>query len=196
MRRVNVRLGFAVAAALSTAPAMAQEPPAETTNSLFGVEEVVVTGTAVAERTKFESSVAISTFSSEDIAQQSPASSADLISAVPGFWVESTAGTTQGNVFARGIIQDGGYRYVGLMEDGIPIYPVFELSFFNPDQFVRVDETVDHVEALRVGPRAAVEALDDSPAVERCPRHSDRTRGRYRARSSSFCASPPAMLLE
>ena len=120
-------------------------------NSLFGVEEVIVTGTAVAERTKFDSSVAISTFNAEDIAQQAPSSSADLISAVPGFWVESTAGTTQGNVFARGIIQDGGYRYVGLMEDGIPIYPVFELSFYNPDQFVRVDDTIDRVEALRGG---------------------------------------------
>ncbi|HEY5760319.1 MAG TPA: TonB-dependent receptor [Steroidobacter sp.] len=125
-----------------------EQAPAD---SLFGVEEVIVTGTAVPERTKFDSSVAISTFNAEDIAQQAPASSADLISAVPGFWVESTAGTTQGNVFARGIIQDGGYRYVGLMEDGIPIYPVFELSFYNPDQFVRVDDTIERVEALRGG---------------------------------------------
>lgn len=145
-----------LAQATEPAPPAAQRPDrgaqtesAET--SLFGVEEVIVTGTAVAERTKFESSVAISTFNSEDIAQQAPASSADLISAVPGFWVESTAGTTQGNVFARGIIQDGGYRYVGLMEDGIPLYPVFELSFYNPDQFVRVDETIERVEALRGG---------------------------------------------
>jgi outer membrane receptor protein involved in Fe transport len=115
------------------------------------MEEIVVTGTASQGRTKFDSSVGISTFSSEEIAKQAPASTADLISAVPGFWVESTSGTTQGNVFARGIIQDGGYRYVGLMEDGIPIYPVFELSFYNPDQFVRVDETVERVEALRGG---------------------------------------------
>jgi iron complex outermembrane receptor protein len=152
MRTHSGRLALAVTAALTTASATAQQtsPPA-TDDSLFGVETVVVTGTAVAERTKFESSVAISTFSAADIAQQAPASSADLISAVPGFWVESTAGTTQGNVFARGIIQDGGYRYVGLMEDGIPIYPVFELSFFNPDQFVRVDDTVERVEALRGG---------------------------------------------
>lgn len=119
--------------------------------ALFGVEEVIVTGTAAAERTKFDSSVTISTFTARDIAQQGPASSADLIAAVPGFWVESTAGTTQGNVFARGIIQDGGYRFVSLMEDGIPIYPVSELSFYNPDQFVRVDATVDRVEALRGG---------------------------------------------
>jgi outer membrane receptor protein involved in Fe transport len=148
----RTRRAVAVAVSLGvpvSAFAQAQTTPPE--DSLFGVETVVVTGTAVAERTKFDSSVAISTFSSEDIEQQAPASSADLISAVPGFWVESTAGTTQGNVFARGIIQDGGYRYVGLMEDGIPIYPVFELSFYNPDQFVRVDETIDRVEALRGG---------------------------------------------
>ncbi|HEY7642227.1 MAG TPA: TonB-dependent receptor [Steroidobacteraceae bacterium] len=119
--------------------------------ALFGAEEIIVTGTAVPRRTKFDSSVAVSTFSARDIAQQAPASSADLIAAVPGFWVESTAGTTQGNVFARGIIQDGGYRFVGLMEDGIPIYPVSELSFYNPDQFVRVDATLDRVEALRGG---------------------------------------------
>jgi iron complex outermembrane receptor protein len=131
--------------------AQAQSQSAQPGDPLFGVETVIVTGTAVAERTKFDSSTAISTFSAEDIAQQAPASSADLIAAVPGFWVESTAGTTQGNVFARGIIQDGGYRYVGLMEDGIPIYPIFELSFYNPDQFVRVDETVERVEALRGG---------------------------------------------
>lgn len=123
----------------------------QSAQSLFGVEEIIVTGTAVAGRTKFDSSVAISTFSARDIAQQAPASSADLISAVPGFWVESTAGTTQGNVFARGIVQDGGYRFVGLMEDGIPIYPVSELSFYNPDQFVRVDQTLDRVEAVRGG---------------------------------------------
>ncbi|HEX7011804.1 MAG TPA: TonB-dependent receptor [Steroidobacteraceae bacterium] len=122
-------------------------PPA----ALFGMEEVIVTGTAVATRTKFESSVAISTFDIEDIAQQAPKSSAELIAAVPGFWVESTSGTTQGNVFARGIIQDGGYRYVGLTEDGIPLYPVFELSFYNPDQFVRIDKTIERVEAVRGG---------------------------------------------
>lgn len=119
--------------------------------SLFGVEEVIVTGTAVPGRTKFDSSAAISTFNALDIAQQSPESSADLIAAVPGFWVESTSGSTQANVFARGIIQDGGYRYVALMEDGLPLYPVSELAFYNPDQFVRIDSTIERVEALRGG---------------------------------------------
>lgn len=130
----------------------AQQPQAKVEGpDPLDMQEIVVIGTASEQRTKFDSSVAITTFSAEDIERQAPASTADLISAVPGFWVESTSGTTQGNVFARGIIQDGGYRYVGLMEDGIPIYPVFELSFYNPDQFVRLDETVQRVEALRGG---------------------------------------------
>lgn len=133
------------------ATAAEEAPQEQGSDELFAMGEVIVTGTASRERTKYDSSVAISTFDSDDIAQQAPSSTADLISAVPGFWVESTAGTTQGNVFARGIIQDGGYRYVGLMEDGIPVYPVFELSFYNPDQFVRVDDMVSRVEAVRGG---------------------------------------------
>lgn len=117
----------------------------------FGMDEIVVTGTASRARTKFESSVAISTFTRGDIARRAPSSTADLIAAVPGFWVESTAGTTQGNVFARGIVQDGGYRYVGLVEDGLPVYPVFELSFYNPDQFIRPSESTARVEVVRGG---------------------------------------------
>ena len=117
----------------------------------FGMDEIVVTGTGSRVRTKFESSVAVSTFTRGDIARRAPSSTADLISAVPGFWVESTSGTTQGNVFARGIVQDGGYRYVGLVEDGLPVYPVFELSFYNPDQFIRPGESTARVEVVRGG---------------------------------------------
>lgn len=128
-------------------PASPSDPP----SAEFGMEEVIVTGTASRARTKFESSVGISTFDRADLARRAPSSTAELISAVPGFWVESTAGTTHGNVFARGIVQDGGYRYVGLIEDGLPAYPVFELSFYNPDQFIRVSESVARVEAVRGG---------------------------------------------
>lgn len=143
------------------APAVARDEPREPERRTsasdveparsFGMEEIVVTGTASRARTKYESSVGISTFDRGGIARQSPTSTADLISSVPGFWVESTAGRTQGNVFARGIVQDGGYRYVGLIEDGMPVYPVFELSFYNPDQFIRVSESVARVEVVRGG---------------------------------------------
>lgn len=142
--------------AAAATPADTPKPPAPDTSlgapaEQFGMDEIVVTGTASRARTKFESSVAISTFDRADLARRVPSSTADLISAVPGFWVESTAGTTQGNVFARGIVQDGGYRYVGLIEDGLPVYPVFELSFYNPDQFIRPSESTARVEVVRGG---------------------------------------------
>lgn len=115
------------------------------------MDSIIVTGTAAPRRSALRSSSAVSVFSSSDIADQSPTSTAEMLSAVPGFWVEDTAGDTQNNVFARGIVQDGGYRYVALMEDGIPLFPVSELSFYNPDQLVRIDSSVERVEVLRGG---------------------------------------------
>src|SRR5690606_36262920 len=93
--------------ALPLSSALAQPPESAQEPTPLDMEEVVVTGTASPERTKYESSVAITTFSEADIDREAPLSTADLLSSVPGFWVESTSGTTQGNVFARGIIQDG-----------------------------------------------------------------------------------------
>lgn len=115
------------------------------------MDSIIVTGTAAPRRSALRSSSAVSVFSSSDIEDQSPTSTAEMLSAVPGFWVEDTAGDTQNNVFARGIVQDGGYRYVALMEDGIPLFPVSELSFYNPDQLVRIDSSVERVEVLRGG---------------------------------------------
>ncbi len=146
------RAGEEVAAAQIDDPlSFAVRPSVDEPVESFGMDEIVVTGTASRTRTKFESSVAISTFDRADIARRAPAGTADLVAAVPGFWVESTAGTTQGNVFARGIVQDGGYRYVGLVEDGLPVYPVFELSFYNPDQFIRPGGSTARVEVVRGG---------------------------------------------
>ena len=120
-------------------------------DSPLQMDAIIVTGTAAPRRSLLRSSSAVTVFSSADIADQSPTSTAELLSSVPGFWVEDTAGDTQNNVFARGIIQDGGYRYVALMEDGIPLYPVSELSFYNPDQLVRIDNSIERVEVLRGG---------------------------------------------
>lgn len=87
-----IRLAQAEAPGVQRASATPEASQPE--QELFSMQEVVVTGTASRDRTKYDSSVAISTFDSKDIAQQAPKSTADLVSSVPGFWVESTAGTT------------------------------------------------------------------------------------------------------
>jgi outer membrane receptor protein involved in Fe transport len=100
---------------------------------------------------KLESSVAISTISAQDIQTESPQSTADLLKAVPGFYVESSGGEGENNLFARGLPADGSYRYVSLQEDGTQIYQASELDFASADNFVRVDATLARIEAVRGG---------------------------------------------
>lgn len=116
---------------------------------LLNSEEIVVTA-QVPDR-KVRSSSAISTLSSEEIAARMPRSTADLMRIVPGFYVESSGGEVGGNLFVRGLPADGSYRYVALMEDGMPVFDSTELFFVNNDIFVRVDENLDRVEAVRGG---------------------------------------------
>lgn len=113
-------------------------------------DSLVVTGTRN-PLTKRESSVAITTLDETQIDERAPRSTADLLKVVPGFYVESSGGEVGGNLFARGMPADGSYRYVALMEDGMPVYDATELSFVNADIFVRVDEMVSEVEAVRGG---------------------------------------------
>ncbi|HLE82770.1 MAG TPA: TonB-dependent receptor, partial [Thermoanaerobaculia bacterium] len=113
-------------------------------------ETLVVTGTR-SPTTKRESSVAITTMTDEQIEERQPRSTADLLTAVPGFYVESSGGEVGGNLWARGLPADGSYRYVALMEDGMPVFDSTELSFVNADIFVRVDENLAEVEAVRGG---------------------------------------------
>jgi iron complex outermembrane recepter protein len=113
-------------------------------------DTLVVTGTRT-PTTKRESSVAITTMSERQIEETAPRSTADLLSTIPGFYVESSGGEVGGNLFARGLPADGSYRYVALMEDGMPVFDATELFFVNADIFVRVDENIAEVEAVRGG---------------------------------------------
>lgn len=113
-------------------------------------DTLVVTGTRNPQ-TKRESSVAITTISEQQIQEREARSTADLLRVVPGFYVESSGGEVGGNLFARGLPADGSYRYVALMEDGMPVFDATELSFVNADIFVRVDENVQEMEAVRGG---------------------------------------------
>ena len=128
---------------------------------LLQMEEAVVTG-SFQERSKMESSVAITTLSSAEIELQNPRSTADLLKAIPGFYVESSGGEGGNNLFARGLPADGSFRYVNIQQNGIPIFESPELAFLNIDQLYRVDQTIRNTEAVRGG-TAAIFA-SNSPA--------------------------------
>jgi len=119
-------------------------------DDLMELNTVVVTGSTNPVR-KLESSVALTSFGSKAIEQLAPVSTADLLKHVPGFLVEASGGEVGNNLFARGIPAAGGYQFVTIEEDGMPVFEDGELQFGNADNWLRVDETTARLEAVRGG---------------------------------------------
>lgn len=119
-------------------------------DDLLALDQVVVTGVQN-KQTKLQSSVAITTLSPQKISEIAPRSAADLLKAIPGFYVESSGGKGNANVFARGLPSSGGLRYVQFQEDGMPVFEYGDLMFGNTDIMVRIDQTMARLEAVRGG---------------------------------------------
>lgn len=124
---------------------------AQLSEDVLQLQQVVVTGGSANPLRKIESSVAVSTLNSKQIEARAPVSSADLLKAIPGLSVESSGGDGPGNVFVRGFPQQGGYIYLGIMEDGLPVLPTGFNSIPSADQFYKVDNTIKNMEAVRGG---------------------------------------------
>ncbi|MBV8123356.1 MAG: TonB-dependent receptor plug domain-containing protein, partial [Paucibacter sp.] len=117
----------------------------------LNLDSVVVTGTSIAT-SKMKSSVAVSSVDADQIALNQPQNAADVLSAIPGLFVQSSGGGGNANVTVRGLpITAGGSRYLQFQEDGLPVVLFGDIAFGNPDDFIRMDTSVDHVEALRGG---------------------------------------------
>lgn len=119
---------------------------------LLGLDEVIVSGT-FNPATKLESSTAITTLDSEYITNRIPRGSADLLRAVPGMQVISNYGEMGADVTVRGLpkTENSSFRYISLQEDGLPAFEPPGLLFAFPDAYVRQDETIARVEAVRGG---------------------------------------------
>ena len=150
-------IAAAVAMALVSMTTLAQQAtdapapvPTEQVNKL-NLDQVVVTGTPT-RTSKMKSSSALSTLDEDQIQLAAPTSAADLFRSIPGFHSEASGGEGNANITVRGIpISAGGSRYVGFQEDGVPVLLNGDYAFVTPDMFMRVDGTMDHVEAVRGG---------------------------------------------
>src|SRR5690349_4646003 len=148
------RMGAAVSLALlHMSGALAQETPTQAApdNDALQMNRIVVTGTAGAT-SKLKSSVSLSTLEADAIAQAVPTSAADVLRSVPGVRSESSGGEGNANMTVRGVpISAGGSRYVQIQEDGLPVLQFGDINFTTPDSFVKIDNTLDHVEVVRGG---------------------------------------------
>jgi outer membrane receptor protein involved in Fe transport len=114
-------------------------------------EEIVVVGTAGGGTRRQDAAFAVTTLSSEAIERAAPNSTADLLRTVPGVMAESSGGQNGANIFVRGYPSGGDAQFVTFQLAGVPIFPPPTLSFLENSQLIRLDETVQRVEAVRGG---------------------------------------------
>lgn len=118
------------------------------------LDQLIVTSSGSAKK-KIESSVAITTVSAKQLEERPPLNSTDMLKAIPGMSVESSGGDGPGSVRVRGL-PGGGYVFMGVMEDGLPVLPTGYTTNPSPDQLYKVDLTIRNVEAVRGGHAAVI----------------------------------------
>lgn len=115
------------------------------------LEEVVVTGVSN-PKASINTSISISTLKAKDIANASPRTTAEIFRSIPGIRSESSGGDGNSNITVRGVpVSAGGSRYLLIQEDGLPVLQFGDVAFGTQDQFLRYDNTVARIEALRGG---------------------------------------------
>ncbi len=132
------------------APSFAQDVPAESGDAL-GLDEIVVTASPRGVN-KLESSISVSTLAPELIAQSAPRTTAEIFRSIPGIRSESSGGDGNANIAVRGLpVASGGAKFLQLQEDGLPVLQFGDIAFGNADIFLRADQTISRIEAVRGG---------------------------------------------
>lgn len=142
----------ALAGMFNAVPAFAQAAAPAAEASEPEVAEIVVTA-AAGDKSARLSSISVSQISQEAVTNFTPRSQAEVLRTIPGLNVQDTAGPGgNANIGVRGIpVSTGGSEYVGLQEDGLPVTLFGDIQFGNNDYWVRFDNNVDRVEAVRGG---------------------------------------------
>ncbi len=139
-----------IALAALSVTAHAQEAP-QPDDTAAANEEIVVTGTAGGGINRQDAAFAITSINSDAIDRAAPNSTADLFKVIPGVSAESSGGQNGANIFVRGYPSGGDAEFVTLTVQGVPFFSPPTLSFLENTQLIRIDETIERVEAVRGG---------------------------------------------
>ncbi|HWU77523.1 MAG TPA: TonB-dependent receptor [Rhodanobacter sp.] len=113
------------------------------------LNQIVVTGTSAYGGIKRkDASYSITTATREQIKELNPVSVADLLKISPGVYPESSGGQTGANIEVAGFPSDSGAPFVTLQLNGSPLFPKWD---YFTDAMVRLDDTIDRVEAVQGG---------------------------------------------
>lgn len=168
--RTRYLVGAASGALFAATPAFAQTADTAATAADDSSEDIVVVGTAGAGTRRQDAAFAVTTLSSDAIARAAPNSTADLLRTVPGVMAESSGGQNGANIFVRGYPSGGDAQFVTFQMAGTPIFAPPTLSFLENSQLIRLDETVERVEAVRGGTGSLFSAGQPGLTVNVVPR--------------------------
>lgn len=163
----HLMVGTAAGALLGATPVLAQTDPAaahaadsaqraEPEQGLVDTsqpdgDDIIVVGTAGGGTRRQDAAFAVTAISNDAIERAAPNSTADLLRTVPGVMAESSGGQNGANIFVRGYPSGGDAQFVTFQYAGTPIFAPPTLSFLENSQLIRLDETVQRVEAVRGG---------------------------------------------
>lgn len=150
-KAVSIGLMCSISALAWSSPALAADAAAAVADGeATGAEDIIVTGSARAER-RFDVSYAVNSLSQDDIQRAAPKNFAELLGNMPGIHVEATGGEVQNITRVRGIPTDRGYLI--FQQDGLPLYHEIDGVFFNSGEGMnRFDLMSERVEVVRGGP--------------------------------------------
>ncbi len=122
-------------------------------NNTSAEEELIVTGVPTGgAASKLETSISVSTISTEDIAKSAPRGTAEVFRNLPGIRAESSAGGGNSNLSVRGIpLSTGGSKFLSLHEDGLPVLLTGDGNFSPSDGWIKTDASLRRVESVRGG---------------------------------------------
>ena len=134
----------------------------ELEEGLIQLNDLVITG-VVNPKSALESSVAVTSLKPKALEKLGAVNTAEVFKSIPGIHSESTGGEGNANISVRGIpISTGGSKFLQLHEDGLPVLQFGDIIFGNADMFVRTDQTIARIEAIRGG--SASTFASNSPA--------------------------------
>ena len=134
----------------------------ELQEGLIQLNDLVITG-VVNPKSALESSVAVTSLKPKALEKLGALNTAEVFKSIPGIHSESTGGEGNANISVRGVpISTGGAKFLQIHEDGLPVLQFGDIVFGNADMFVRTDQTISRIEAIRGG--SASTFASNSPA--------------------------------
>ena len=134
----------------------------ELKSDVLSLNDVVLVGNANG-KSKLNSSVSVSSLKMDEVQKAAPRTTAEIFRSIPGIKCEASGGDGNTNITVRGVpISAGGSKYLQLQEDGLPVLQFGDIAFATSDIFLRADNTLSRIEAIRGG-SASVMATN-SPA--------------------------------